>query len=528
MSAGIKIITDEPTKEDALDFKNYAKTLADIIISSTPRFSVGIFGGWGTGKTSLMLMIKQILDNNENVITVWFDAWRYEREENLAVIPFLRTLKLTLDASEKSKGGKWEGVKNGIKRSAVAFLTSTKVSYGVPGVVSAETDFGNVADSLKGDGSIANDSNVTYFYVTQFLERALTELRKDTKDKDRRIVVFIDDLDRCSPDRALEVLESIKSFFDIEGIVYVIGMDSRTINSLVKKKFGADSIVKGLDYLQKIVQLPFQIPLWRAEDISTSIVKIIQKGLAGSELVEMFTDNKDLIVKAVELNPREVKRFINTIILVKSVFDKPIDELIAVQALSFRLDWNRFLELITPDETRMRFLNVYKKMLNEGVNISNEEDFVKSIKLLDNNINIQEASEINKEILKQGSSLTGFLNAGALDILIKIDRMSDHQRVLATAKLETEEDILKEQQKSREMVNVMKGKEYKKCAYCDKKKAHGPHPFMKPYAVCSYCIDHIPTYSSDLDKWQQGKIPLDQILNEAHKKYQEYLESQQS
>src|ERR687886_1647157 len=119
----IKIITDEPTLDDALDFNNYSQRLANIITSSTPRFAIGVFGGWGTGKTSLMQMTKKILDPNSKIVTVWFDAWRYEREQNLAVIPFLRTIKLTLDASEKSKEGKkWEGVKNGIKRSAAAFL----------------------------------------------------------------------------------------------------------------------------------------------------------------------------------------------------------------------------------------------------------------------------------------------------------------------------------------------------------------------------------------------------------------------
>jgi hypothetical protein len=74
-------------------------------------------------------------------------------------------------------------------------------------------------------------------------------------------------------------LESIKSFFDIEGI----GMASETINSLVTKKYGQDSAVKGLDYLQKIVQLTFQIPIWKETDISKSIGKIISKGLEGSE-----------------------------------------------------------------------------------------------------------------------------------------------------------------------------------------------------------------------------------------------------
>jgi KAP family P-loop domain len=89
------------------------------------------------------------------------------------------------------------------------------------------------ANHLKGLGSWGGDRNGIYYHVTDFLESALKDLRKD--DKDYRIAIFIDDLDRCSPERALEVLESIKSFFDIEGIVYVIGMDSETINSSQKK-----------------------------------------------------------------------------------------------------------------------------------------------------------------------------------------------------------------------------------------------------------------------------------------------------
>jgi predicted KAP-like P-loop ATPase len=77
----IKIITDEPSSEDALDFENYSLKLAEIIKNSTPRFSIGIFGGWDTGKTTLMLMTKKILDNDKDkkIVTVWFDAWRYER-----------------------------------------------------------------------------------------------------------------------------------------------------------------------------------------------------------------------------------------------------------------------------------------------------------------------------------------------------------------------------------------------------------------------------------------------------------------
>lgn len=83
--------------------------------------------------------------------------------------------------------------------------------------------------------------------------------------------------------------------------------------------------------MQKIVQLPFQIPTWKEVDISRSISKIISTGLEGSEFVEQFEKSKELIVKAVRLNPREIKRFINNVILARMVLGKPISELIAVR-----------------------------------------------------------------------------------------------------------------------------------------------------------------------------------------------------
>ncbi len=213
--------------------------------------------------------------------------------------------------------------------------------------------------------------------MTEFLGKGLDEARKD--DKSYRIVVFIDDLDRCTPDRALEVLESMKSFFDIEGIVYVIGMDSDTINSLVRKKYGEESDIKGLDYLQKIVQLPFQIPTWIEQDITRFISHIISEDLQGSDLVEEFENNKGLIKKGVELNPRQVKTFINTIILAKSVFDKPIKESIVVQALKFRREWNTFLELVKDDDKRVEILRHYKELKKEEVRYLMEKRLRSSI-----------------------------------------------------------------------------------------------------------------------------------------------------
>jgi predicted KAP-like P-loop ATPase len=100
----IQIITDDPAEEDALYFQSYSENLANIIREAKPKFPIGIFGKWGTGKTTLMKMIKGELEKDKDkdkILTVWFDAWRYEKEKYLAVIPFLRQIRIALEKGLK-------------------------------------------------------------------------------------------------------------------------------------------------------------------------------------------------------------------------------------------------------------------------------------------------------------------------------------------------------------------------------------------------------------------------------------------
>src|SRR5215212_4994385 len=156
----LKIITDEPAKEDALDFQSYSPNLANIIRGTTPQFAVGIFGKWGTGKTTLMRMIEKELNrDNEKILTVWFDAWRYEREKNLAVIPFLRQVRVALEKDlakkENGKSQRWNKLRDSLEKTFIAFIISTDFSVSPGGSpVSTTTNLGNLVDSLKSKGSV--------------------------------------------------------------------------------------------------------------------------------------------------------------------------------------------------------------------------------------------------------------------------------------------------------------------------------------------------------------------------------------
>ena len=318
-----KIIVDRPMK-DAPNFKEYAELLSKIIVRSKSQFTVGIFGGWGTGKTSMMQMIdREIMTNYSSIATtIWFDSWRYEREEYSLMIPLLRTIILTLHAvivrlTDDKKKKALKKVQRGFVKmiKAVARGTGLNLQAGVGKVSAGLTlDFAKIMDEYESEGyAFFKHKKIDFHkHVSEYLKDELDDIKER-----HRLIIFIDDLDRCTPEGALEILESIKTFFDLEGIIYVIGMDPSTIDHIVRVKYGENSKISGLDYMQKIVQLPFQIPVWSDEDLKRTIEKNVNEIGLPKDITDKLLDPgiKDLIINSAKLNPRNIKRFINSLVL---------------------------------------------------------------------------------------------------------------------------------------------------------------------------------------------------------------------
>ena len=163
----MSIITDEPTKE-APDFREYCGKLSKIIINSDPRFTVGIYGDWGTGKTTLMQMIQEEIDENHSNIatTIWFDSWRYEREEYSLMIPLLRTIILTIENTLKNINGNSEKIKalKNVKKAfskmmtAIARNLNLNLDFKVHGVgVGASLDVNKIIEDYQSDGLVRID-----------------------------------------------------------------------------------------------------------------------------------------------------------------------------------------------------------------------------------------------------------------------------------------------------------------------------------------------------------------------------------
>jgi hypothetical protein len=353
-----KVLLDHPAQFPGLGFDAYASALAEITTYSRAEFAVGIFGSWGSGKTTLMRAIKEDLDADEAIVTVWFTAWRYEKDPHL-IVPLLDVLREALAARAGGADG-WAGTAAAaVARAGRLFLAGLKISAGVPWL-QAEFEPGKVIAAIEGAG---DDARPLSFYHEGFtmLRDAIREL---SADGSRRVVIFVDDLDRCLPSNALDVLESMKLFFDVEGCVFVVGLDQAIVEQAVAAKYGTDASTGSQDlvraeYVKKIFQVPFALPRLSTRQLQDYLTVIADSADLGAAQRQDFDLNVRRHLRFLpagdSVNPREVKRLINAYTLQLKMLSARLGPLLdanvvlALQCMSFRPDWRDLYDQLAAD-----------------------------------------------------------------------------------------------------------------------------------------------------------------------------------
>ena len=163
------------------------------------------------------------------------------------------------------------------------------------------------------------------------LDKELRDLVKNVLGEQKRLVLFIDDLDRLIPQKAVELLESLKLFLDIKGCVFVIACDNQVVALGVKKKFELDETTfKNRNFFDKIIQIPFRMPIYRyyhahaLEFCSKMLekVSIEYDSHDSNKKIDDITLYVNLINYSVGFNPRVVKRFFNELLLSRQLLQQ--------------------------------------------------------------------------------------------------------------------------------------------------------------------------------------------------------------
>ncbi len=378
------ILSDNETKNDSLNNVAIAKTVVSIIKESKSKpISIGIHGDWGAGKSSILEMINDIIDKEEKkYCCIRFNGWKHQGFEDSKVAlmsaivseliknqGLLNKCKDTIDKLWKNIN--WMSLVKSAGKTALAISSGTtplallsdvfnslkEKGSSEEGVTSVVDDIGRYLSDAKVFSDVSANNEFTEFRknFSKLLEQAKID----------KLVVLIDDLDRCLPDVAIDTLEAVRLFMFTGETAFVIAADETMIRYAVKKHFPdvqeenenhfgysfADR------YLEKLIQVPFRIPAlgdveacnyimllmvgselgdnddkydllckeglnrlkkpWAAEIFTVDNVREILEDSYDrvEEKVLLATQVCGLLSKHTDGNPRKIKRFLNMLLL---------------------------------------------------------------------------------------------------------------------------------------------------------------------------------------------------------------------
>lgn len=318
----MQLIAERPvthTGEDRLFFQAYAEVLAASMLADKAPACVGIFGEWGTGKSSLMHLVEGAFDRVARgrkvapPVVVRFNAWAHQLETH-PVLPMLRTIADELGkragegATDPTIADRLRTLATGLYSLLAAVKVKGDVNVPLLGRIGLEVDGSKLP---QGTRSPSAPSEGLYTAVA-------TALAAHAAGLDQRVVVFVDDVDRCSPQTCLNVLESLKLAFGNPNYVFVLGVSEGFLLNAVTKAYEPSLVNPASEarrFIDKIVDLQFRMPPHHDRMGKFTLGLTLQPGAARLKPVEQ------LIADAGRGNPRATIRFANNLLLDDAVVD---------------------------------------------------------------------------------------------------------------------------------------------------------------------------------------------------------------
>lgn len=290
---------DTETAEDLLGYRFHAKLLKDIVLDDNMLpTSIGIFGNWGYGKSSLMLLMQKEVDNEIakqkeadkewRVLQVRFNGWQYENYESTkySLIQVLLDSVESYLSANKDFFEKLDGLLRRINLLKVGVLLFKKYAWSqIPSEIKEQLPSN---EELKACIDVDNinkfraefENDRTSLFVTSF-RKLFESIIKDAQFKS--VIVYIDDLDRCSGERMIDCIEAIKLFLNVEHTAFVLGADERMVELAIKEHYPVQDRNKSViyspfsDYLEKLIQIPYRLPKLSFGEQATYIMFLLLK-----------------------------------------------------------------------------------------------------------------------------------------------------------------------------------------------------------------------------------------------------------
>lgn len=369
----LKISDENPFENCKLNREQYANILTPILKTYKDGFVLALNNKWGTGKTTFVKMWQiKLQDENEGFKTLYFNAWEHDTEQNS-----LPALLAELKSLQNNDNPTFQNVLvAGAKIGNKALPVFTKLLLKQIGI-----EFkGDLSDLLKkvaeGVEGVLDKQIKEYDEKKEKIKDFKEELGKYIKtiDNDKPIVFFIDELDWCRPSFAVEVLEQIKHFFSVPGIVFVLSIDKVQLGHSIRGAYGSDRL-DAEEYLRRFIDLEYSLPqpsvadFWRYlidnYNLNSYFLSEERKNHTHQQENDILKNHLTIFFEYSELSLRQIEKvfiefslFISNIPKNRAIYPEAILFLILTRTHHPNFFNNFILKSITPQELldRMKLL----------------------------------------------------------------------------------------------------------------------------------------------------------------------------
>lgn len=312
-------LTDEAATVDLFNINKHLDGLSRFIKACNTPMTISIQGSWGSGKTSIMKMVEHEIE--KDVIPVFFNTWQFSQFDlgNSLAFSMIKVLLNKLQDDESF-------IKHFTSVCSNALTTALKSVS----IYNINVDLKKCTEKTADDNYAEQIENLHQ----HFQEVVNNACQREHKD---RVVIFVDDLDRLVPSKAVELLEVLKLFLDCKQCVFVLAIDYEVVIRGAIKKYGFASYnsekidekernreyEKGKSFFDKIIQVPFKVP------VAVYDIKNYLKD--GFNKINLKIDDNDLqdyidlCASSIGSNPRSLKRLLNAFLLLTFIGEGSID-----------------------------------------------------------------------------------------------------------------------------------------------------------------------------------------------------------
>jgi len=302
--------SDEPVaggRKDLLGFTPYARAVARLVLKAQTPITIGLHGPWGAGKTSLMNLVYEQIAEEEQVVPIWFNPWMHQGDTS-PLMALLDAVRAKAEAAVATQ-------------ETLETLSVLKEAF--PGGTLGDV-FATPARSLQGAQQPARTSSQREV-VQSFSSRFRDDVRAVVGDAGR-LVVFVDDLDRCLPDRVIDILDALKLFLTVERTVFVLAVDPAVVATGLMLRYQrptdapspSNTAGEAAGYLDKLVQIPFEMPPLLPGRVVTYLRTLLAAVLQEDDS-QGYEQCINIVTRGLAGNPRLFKRFANVFLVKDSI-----------------------------------------------------------------------------------------------------------------------------------------------------------------------------------------------------------------